>query len=393
MTWNRKSGRKAAIALLWGVLLAGTASGAEKPPVHNWIFTLYAQGEVRYDDNILSLSDQEIGRFENDAAYRNSSRFKINSVGSFILAPDVGLTFRHQPKRALQTSFGATLRAYEYLDNSVKSYQSYGFWAQQDLSKSRKHGTTLSAGFTRTPGYYLRELIDDDESQAAGMIVRNSLDYDLNNGYLEVGQEIFSRVLDVSVRYVLERRNYNDHFNERDSNSTIWVGQFDIFPLKRNVFLIRPYYAHEDRTSRGDIPLSPVVDDDVGFISDLYGLQLRGMWGPDSDHRRTVTVWYENEKRDFTSTFTPDVAHFGRTDDITQYWAGYGHEFSRRWHMDVAYRFRNNDSSTPSVLGGTTTTPFTKHVFYASLTYRFDNPQKGPARTEKPRPPREEDQR
>ncbi len=182
----------------------------------------------------------------------------------------------------------------------------------------------------------------------------------------------------------------NDHFNERDSNSTIWVVNFDIFPLQRNVFRVRPYYATEKRTSAGDIPVSIDIDDDVGFDSTLYGMELRWLWGPDADHRRTITVWYENETRDFTTDYTPDTGHYGREDDITQYWAGYEHELGREWMLRFAYRHRVNDSSSPDALGGTTTTAFTKNVFYASLVYRFDNPRKA---SRQPRQPREVDQR
>ncbi len=163
---------------------------------------------MRYDDNVLSLSDREIARFESDPVYAQSDRFKIESVDDFIFAPDLGLAFHRSPKGGRETSLGASLRAYQYFTDSVKSYQSYGVWLRQELNRSRAHGTVLSAGFTQTPSYYLRELLDDDESVAAMAFVRNSLDYDLNQGYLEISQEIASRTFDVSVRYALERRNY-----------------------------------------------------------------------------------------------------------------------------------------------------------------------------------------
>jgi len=373
-----------------GATTAEETPAAAAPTATPWTFRLRAEGELRHDDNVLSLSDREIDRFENDPAYAQSDRFKIESVDDFIFAPDLGFTFNRSPRQGRETSFGAALRAYEYFNDSVKSYQSYGVWLRQELNRSRAHGTVLSAGFDRTPSYYLRELIDDDESVAAGTTIRNSLDYDLNQGYLELAQEIAPRTFDATLRYVLERRNYNDHFNERDSNSTIWAVHFDIFPMQHNLFRVRPYYASEKRTSAGDIPSSPVIDDDVAFEGTLYGLELRWLWGPDSDHRRTITIWYENETRDFTTGTVTDVGHYGREDDITQYWAGYEQELGREWLLRFAYRHRNNDSSTPDPLGGTTTTAFTKNVVYASLVYRFNSPGKPAPR---PRQPRERDER
>ena len=383
----------AAAAGAW--LAAAGATAAEQPPVAAptatpWTFSLRAEGELRYDDNVLSLSDREVDRFQNDPAYARSDRFKIESVDDFIFAPDLGFTFNRSPRRGRETTVGAALRAYEYFNDSVKSYQSYGVRLRQELNRSRAHGTVLSAGFERTPSYYLRELIDDDESVAAGTTIRNSLDYDLNQGYLELAQEIAPRTFDATLRCALERRNYNDHFNERDSNSTIWAVHFDIFPMQRTVFRVRPYYVSEKRTSAGDIPSSPVIDDDVAFDGTLHGLELRWLWGPDSDHRRTITIWYENETRDFTTGTVTDLGHYGREDDITQYWAGYEHEIGREWLLRFAYRHRNNDSSTPDPLGGTTTTAFTKNVVYASLVYRFNTPGEPAPR---PRQPREPDER
>jgi hypothetical protein len=121
-----------------------------------------------------------------------------------------------------------------------------------------------------------------------------------------------------------------------------------------------------------------VIDDDVGFDSNLYGLELRWLWGSDTDHRRTITIWYENEKRDFTTGVVTDTGHFSREDDITEYWAGYEHELNVSWQLRFAYSYRNNDVSTPSALGGTATTSFTKHVGYASLVYRFGHSRKTP---------------
>lgn len=375
------------LALLTGFFQL-PAVAAEDPVTGLWSFSLRAEGEIRYDDNILSLSEADKDRVENPAF---SDGFRIESPDDFVLAPDVLLAFRRSPRRGPETGIGVTLRAYDYLRNSVKDYQSYGLWFRQELNRSRRHRTALAVGAARLPSYYLRELIDDDESLAAGMMIRNSATYAKNEGYLKISQELVNRILSVSARYALERRNYNDHFNERDSASEVGSLSLEVYPLRRNAFRIHPYYTREKRTSRSDLAPSPVLDDDVGFDSNLYGLELRWLWGPDTDHRRIITLWYENEKRDFTTDIATDTGHFEREDDITESWAGYEHELNGNWQLRFAYRYRNNDVSTPSLLGGTNTTPFTKHVGYASLVYRFGRARKTPPKGGTPTQPRPEE--
>ncbi|MFQ5718774.1 MAG: hypothetical protein ACE5IK_04415 [Acidobacteriota bacterium] len=362
------SGRRLGLAVLPLVALGVVSTPAQT--AGPWHLRLAASASSRYDDNILSLSDRDQARLK-DPVLRNSDRFRIESEDDVILIPRATLRLERSPRRGRETAFSVSARAFDYQRNSVKDFQEYVFTFRQELNVSRRHLSTVSAGFSHIPRFYLRQLVDDDASLAAGMTVRNSADYARNRAFFRYSQEILNRTLSVAGTYARERRNYNDNFNERDANSDVSGVRFTYFPLHRNRLRIRPYYEHERRGSRGDLGSTAVVDDDVAFSSDLFGVDVRWLWGHDAHHRRSVTLWFNNEDRDFGTSNVMDTGHFGRSDDIDQIGATYGFELGPVWKVDLGYRYRNNDLSLPGALGGTTITSFSKNVFTATLRYRF----------------------
>ncbi len=181
-----------------------------------------------------------------------------------------------------------------------------------------------------------------------------------------------NRIFSAAAGYAKERRNYNEHFNERDSESDVVSLEAVLYPLRRLGLRVRPHYEHEKRTSRADLGATVVLDDDVGFNGNLFGLDAHWLWGPDPDHRRSVQAWYEIEKRSFVTNVSSDVGHFDRRDEITQFGASWERELGRSWKARVAYRRRSNDVSVPSALGGRSTTTFPKNVIGASFVHTFD---------------------
>ncbi|MFQ5701845.1 MAG: hypothetical protein ACE5HU_08385, partial [Acidobacteriota bacterium] len=213
------------------------------------------------------------------------------------------------------------------------------------------------------------QLIDDDASQLAGTTIRNALEYEKNRGYVKISQEVLPSRLVIAASYALERRNYTSDFDERDSSSDLSAVEVRIYPLGRNNWRIRPYFEHENRDARSDLASTSVVDDDVGFDSDLFGVDVRLLWGPDREHRQRVRGFYQKEQRDFTTSLSQDLGHFRRDDDIDKYGLDYSIKFGPTWSAAFSTYRRENDVSTPS--RGTTT--FTRNVVAGSLIYRFSH--------------------
>lgn len=341
---------------------------AKKKSRSPWTLSLRAEAEIRYDDNIIGLSSREIDLLDKPGV-DPESRFGVESEDDLIFAPDLVLKLSREPRRGLDTDIYFTARPYDYLRNSRKDYQQFTLSVRQDLNRSRDHQTVVFAGVSTIPSYFLRRLRDDDESDpGAGITVRNDADYRLTKGFAGVDQEIIRRLLSVTGRYAIERRNYNRHFDERDARSDVFSLDVDIYPLRRILFRIRPYYEYESRDARGGDGLSTtVVVDDVGFHSNRIGADLRWLWGPDSDHRRIVSVFGEIETRSFSSRDAADPGHFDREDDISKFGAEFDRELGPAWKWEVSAYHRQNSVSTRN---GTTT--FRKNVLSAALTYRFE---------------------
>lgn len=380
--WKRTLRTMSTLSMLVACLSWSALTRAEdRKPSGTWDFSLRAETAVSYDDNILILSASEQAKLK-DPAFANSDLFRIKTADDVIVAPGLALQFHHAPKGTPATNILLSLHDYEYTTNTVKTFQQYSFVFRQELHRNRAHSTALTLGTSYIPYYYLRQLIDNEASALAGTTIYGSATYSLNEDYIQISQELVDRTLSIAVRYSREKRNYNHHFDERDATSNVTSLEINVFPMRRIGFLIQPYFAHEQRTAQGQLASTTVVEDDPGFNSDLSGLTLRWLWGPDSDHRHIMKTWYERENRNFSSTDPTDTSHFGRQDTITQYGIDYTKELGPAWELRSAYHHRNNDLSIPSSLGGTNTTSFSKNVVTATLVYSFDtHNQRGRKRT------------
>lgn len=357
-------------ALLLPMALAalsdGPAQAARSSSTHPWTFSVRGEGQLRYDDNILGLSESEKDALD-QPGQAGSPRFRVESPEDIIFVPDVSLELTRHPRKGLKTGIIATLRAYDYQRNSIKDYQQYALAVRQELNRSREHKTSLTVGGSHIPSYFIRPLRDDNASLIAGSSIFADADYTLNRGYLEVSQEIVNRLVNLSAGYAVERRDYNHTFDARDASSGVFYTEVNVYPMRSLGFRIRPYATFESRDTRGQLASTQVVDDEVGFDSDLYGADVRWLWGADADHRSVVRAFYEREKRDFTSDEPLATSHFGREDDIEKYGASYDKELGAAWRLAFSAYHRVNESTHPG-----SATNFYKNVVTAGVVYSFE---------------------
>src|SRR5262249_2558049 len=148
----------AAIGLTWAVLALvpgdkgtiawGTVSDAPekvaqaepeqkpgtKPPLRKeW--SLRLELDVRYDDNIIQLSDRDLNRLDNPTPNTiAANRFAIETPDDFIAIPRLSPGFKADWWLGRPTSLDLDASAYQYLRNSVKNYQSYRLSIEQALT-------------------------------------------------------------------------------------------------------------------------------------------------------------------------------------------------------------------------------------------------------------------
>lgn len=361
---SRGGVRPGALALA-GLLALTAAEAADRPGI--WSFRVRADMEARYDDNILMLSESEQDRLD-PSDPNNRERFGISRPEDVIFSPGVGLTFSRSPRGGRETTIGLSATAHQNVESTVRNYQRYGLSVRQELNRSREHLTTLSVGFSRIPDYYLRQLIDLDASPPTcngdtSTCVHTAAEYRLDRVWGEVTQEIVNRVLSVSAGYARERREYGDTFEERDSHSNVFTLETSWYPAGSIGFRLRPWYEHEQRIARGDLVVSQAIEDDVGYDADMYGIELRGLWGA-RDHRNTLRGTWQMQKRDFTAP-SPSDPRFGREDDVARYGVEYSRELGPQWRWEVLAFHREVDISTSSSI-------FEKNVVAFSLGWSLE---------------------
>lgn len=363
--------------LLCVVLFASAPAlwAAQKSPQSPWSYSIRGEVELRYDDNILGLSDKEVSSLRATTDPENDDQWRIETPNDVIFSPLVGFGVYRKPPKGLDTGFGLSIGANQYVTNTIKDYHEYRLWARQELNHSREHRTTLSVGGSRTPSYFLRQLVDDDlatntcdsiDPNSPLPNCHNSATFQLTTGYVEVSQEIINRILSAEVRYTREQRNYNHDFDERDADSDVYAVDVNVYPMRGIGLRLRPYYEHERRTTAGNpVSSSTIATDDAAFDGDMYGLEARGLWGKDADHRNTLRGFYQRESKDFASSDPNDTGHFGREDLIQKYGIGYGRELGKSLKLNISGYHRRNDVSTSN-------SAFVKNVVAVSLGYEFE---------------------
>lgn len=270
--------------------------------------------EYRYDDNIIQLNDRDRERFRQNPG---SSRFRIDSIEDDIAIGRFDLHLRTRPIPRRVTSVALSADVYEYQRNDIKSYQEMGLALKQELTASRRRLGTIEASFARTPRFYLRQLTDDDASFEAGRRIRDELTYAHNEYGLAYDQEVVDERLSFTLTGRRARRDYNDHFNERDSIDDGWAVSARAHPLDSSILEVDAGYEQGRLRARGDLPSTPIPDDDVSYRHRAVSLDVAVAWRGRA--RGRVEIEVERERREFTTENQFDLSHWMREDDRRDY--------------------------------------------------------------------------
>jgi hypothetical protein len=346
----------------------------------------------RYDDNILELSDFDIDRLHNphpNDATRN--RFSIETEDDFIAIPQVTPTLFVDWLHGAPTTFSADLTAYQYTRNSIKDYQSYHLSIGQALHRNRKYATTFTATGGVIPSYYLRNLVDTDAALAANIPnLRSEATYRKESIEGRIDQVIVPDRLRLMAAYGEESRNYNDDFNERDSEmpyAQVFLG-WD--PTKKETVRLRFGYRKEDLVAEGDLPDTPWIENDVSSQRRLWSTEARFRWGREG-RRQILHVAYVDEHRDYTSDNPLDFYHYAREDHRRYYTLDFQANLRKGWFFEAGAQHEVNNSTFPSIPTGLQPddiTDYAQNIFDFGFGYQFGEGEKSirvrPPQREKP---------
>ena len=328
-------------ALLATVVMASSSfvCAAEKP---NRPFDLGISLETRYDDNILQLSEEAQDRFREEP---DPERFLIESIDDYVAIGKIDLRWRGKPIRKRETAVRAFLDAFRYVRNDIKDYEKFGISISQELTASRRHLASLQIRYSRIPDFYKRHRVDEDASFDAGERVISSYDYEEDRYSVTYEQAIVNRRLEARLDWKYFDRDYNESFNERDSTKDIWSLALIGRPFRDTPLEVGLAYGTGDLRARGDLPATPITDDDVSYRLDTYLLDVEYRWKGRRGGR--VGVSAEREFREFTSDNAFDLGHFGREDERNNYRVRLDQRLSRKLVLLAKYHRKSREVTLP----------------------------------------------
>lgn len=337
----------------------GTSSAPDAPTAparREWRLRLGL--DQRYDDNILQLSDRDLDRIDNPSASDvAANRFSIESADDFITVPRVSPGFRADWWRGRPTSFDLDISAYEYLDAPIKDYQSFRFSASQTLRGGKALATRAGLTYGLLPRYYLRNLISDRYLEELGFLPtplpRLEATFRKNYTQIEVEQEIVRDVLTIRGLWGREQRNYNRHFDERDSRMPYFEAGLALTPRRDGRLRFRASYRREDLHAEGDLSDTPsFIEDDVSSRRHIIDADVRLRWGA-KGRRKSLALDHEHERRDYSTTNTFDAFHLGREDTRQYTTLSFRAALKKGWFLTVQAEHDTNRARFPATAGGT----------------------------------------
>lgn len=294
------------------------ALGAGLPPLaraeRDGGLMLTAAVALQYDDNILSGNAQTVGRLEKNVT---EERYGLVSADDWVAIGNVALLWstRILPRR--ETVFSAGVETHRYDQNTVKDYEEVDFSVTQEVTASRRYLGRVIVGGQWIPGFFVRNLTDDDASVEAGRRVRAGATYGQRELAIAYEQELAPGRLFASAGREWRERDYNAAFDERDATRRLWALSLRGRPLARGGVQLEGGYAWGSVAARGDLASSPFPDDDISYDVAIAGLSARAPWG----RRRpgAVTLAWEGERRVLATTNRFDVLRHGRVDRRTEW--------------------------------------------------------------------------
>lgn len=331
---------------LAGAAEAGPApqgKAGQPPEGHKPRFGLKVSLEAAYDDNIIQLSEGDRQLLKDNT---DPDRFRITTADDAVAEGNFDFRWSGHPIGERRTLVAASVDAHRYTRNSVKDYQEIALSISQEITASRSHLASIRLRVSRTPTFYLRQLTDDDASFAAGQRIREAATYAENEYALAYRQEIVDGRMEGRLGWGHRSRNFNDHFDERDGARREWSLVLTGRPSGRSPIEMSLEYETGALHARGDLPSSPIADDDVSYRFRAIVLGAGIPWK--TDRRGRLEIDLRREWRDFTTANSFDTSHSGREDDRRDYRARLVQSLHSGLDLVAEIRRRSNDTALPA---------------------------------------------
>ncbi|MCK5451224.1 MAG: hypothetical protein KAI70_05620 [Candidatus Omnitrophica bacterium] len=329
-----------------------TASGRKR-------FRLNMGAKSIYDSNVFNYSRDEIDLYDADS---NSNRFDgVKSIDDVITELSIIGQMREEMFDIGPTTFSVGTEANIYSENTDRTYMKLKTSVRQNIGKDN----IVRGGYTFIPDYFIRTLYDGD--QAAGDRYRK-LEFTTHAGHLKYWNRL-SDIITWWLRGTYEYKDYNEHFQERDTHAFRLTCAMAVKPEKW--YKINPYFRYFWNSADG-------TDDEPDIDSDISrdGFDTGGnLWFyPESKFSYMLGYGFRWTQYDSSNSIEDDPYHSGRKQDRHRIKGRV--KYALRKNIDLfteyAYEIRNVDvKGADTLLEEESILEYDKHVGTVGIAIRF----------------------
>lgn len=285
------SHRYASLVLLLWVDFSLFFSPAQAQESTNQSFRVQTGLDLIYDDNVWQYSDSDRERFKNTPNIPFFDR--TESLDDFIWEPYLYLNL--QPfSRAPSTRLLADLTGDFYTQNTALNFGTYRIGLEQGIGDK----THALITYTLTP----RIFVGMSRERRGGVVLGETVTTHVTRFRIE--RELQDLDLGLTAHYKF--RNYNDAFNEQDTD-IYGIGLesriYSIYKLKTRVA-----YLFELGIAAGQN--KPGFNNDLSYVSHQFQIDPKIQ----VSRLLAIRIHYELKYKEFTTDLTGDTNHYGRKD-------------------------------------------------------------------------------
>ncbi|UCE67126.1 MAG: hypothetical protein JSU85_03690 [Candidatus Zixiibacteriota bacterium] len=289
----------------------------------NQMITFNARLDLKYDDNIINYSDDDLDLY---AGGTSESKFSIESEDDWILIPAIEARIRGKLLKGHTAWLEPNFRYYYYARNDIRRYFRLGIAGRHYLFRSGY----VEAEYSFIPDYYYRNQFYRDEDGTGTYLEANFSKHYLK---FEYGMNLKPSLKgDISYRY--QNKRFTEEFSERDLSVNglrfdgIWTA------TKRIKFW--GYYGLERAEAKGADIADPDIKDvsydawDITFGARYYSSILE-------KYRTEFVTSFKFRQIKYQTIKYVDIYRFGRKDNNYYFRVGVAVQLPQKIRMEMDY--------------------------------------------------------
>ena len=206
-------------------------------------------------------------------------------------------------------------------------------------------GRRLTLNAYRLPGFYLRQLLDDDAViPVPGLSKYRRAEFDLTTLGAKYRQRV-AEGLAIEAGYQHEQRDYVPDFAERTSSLNQGSLAFDCTAPKSGAFGAgAAYQSSKAEAKDADAATTPFDDVDVSYHGLVLDADVRWYLVRTSAHALEAVVAAETEGRAYDSDRVADKYHRGRVDRRWKLEPSLRLTIRKQWGARIMYMYEKNEA-------------------------------------------------